>query len=153
MRKALLADIDLRVRVVVDVNATQDEIVKAIVDKAIALATEWNQQANRSWFGENIGEIQDDEVVPYDPETENENGDHLMGYRIISITEPKVYRFWHTDVFTGNVAEEWLNADPFRRTLYTKAPYYDGDIPNPRYHNSYDEVCRLTQYEKERPVK
>ena len=151
MRKALLADIDLRLRVVVDVNATEDDIIKAIVDKAIATAADWKQ--NRSWFGENIGEIQPDEELPYDPETEDENGNNLMGYRIISINEPKVYRFWHTDVFTGDTAEQWLNADPFRRTLYTKQPYYDGDIPNPRYHNSYDEVFRLTQYEKDQPVK
>ena len=140
MRKALLADIDLRVRVVVDVNATEDEIIKAIVDKVLLETQDWRQGANRSFIGENIGEIQDDEVVPYDPETENEQGRNLMGFIIVAKDDPKTFRFWNNDVLTGKVADEWMNTDPRNGELYAKLPYYDGDLPNPRYYNSMKEV-------------
>lgn len=57
--KALLANIDLMVRVLVPDDATEEQIIAAIVDKC------QEQSSDRSWFGEGTGEIKDDEVMPY----------------------------------------------------------------------------------------
>lgn len=57
--KALLANIDLMVRVVVPDNATEEQIIAAIVDRCQELSSD------RSWFGEGTTEIRDDETMPY----------------------------------------------------------------------------------------
>ena len=64
--KALLVDIDLRVRVVVPEDADEDMILNA----AAARAREAFKHEGDSYFYENVGEIKPDEEVPYNPETD-----------------------------------------------------------------------------------
>ncbi len=57
---AKLVDVSLRTRVIVDKNATEDEIIQQSKQKFI-------DTINTS-LGDNIEDIEDDDECPYDPE-------------------------------------------------------------------------------------
>lgn len=61
--KALLVDIDLRVRVIVPDNADEDMVMNAAVARAKEV---WNIEGD-SFFYENVGEIKPDITIPYNP--------------------------------------------------------------------------------------
>jgi len=58
MKKALLVEFSLLVRVVVDENATDDQIIEASYSKV-------QDKINNRELGDNLTSIEDDEEVPY----------------------------------------------------------------------------------------
>jgi hypothetical protein len=134
MGKALLVNIDLMVRIVVPDNATEDQIIAAAVNKALLNAGDRDTQ--RSWFGEGVSEWRDDEEMPFDPETESDDGRHIIGYQIESNddehTTPR--DLWSFEIFLQKEeAAAYMTENNLDAALWRIITIFDGDIEGPTY--------------------
>ena len=123
--KALLANIDLMVRVVVPDDATEEQIISAIVDRCQELSSD------RSWFGEGVSEINDDEVMPYGSSL----NDGIIGYQIESADGKHEIpdEFYSFEIFTtAKEADAWLAKNNIDNQ-WKSVPVADGDIEGVTY--------------------
>lgn len=97
----MLVNIDLMVRIFVPIDATEEQMITAAVDKAQSLSHD------RSWFGEGLGEFVDDEECPYEPDYTP------FGYQVQANNYTKAIpdNFLPFECFENKEdAEKWVNA-------------------------------------------
>lgn len=129
MAQALLVNIDLIVRIVVPDDATEEQIMA----EAANIAQKLSQDIG--WLEEGVSEHRPDDVEPFDPESEGEDGRRLVGYQIESTdgTHEIPDGLWSFELFyTRKSADKWLDENNPAGS-WKIIPIYDGDVEDATY--------------------